>query len=323
MHHVTRPPSIKLYLAPMEGVTDFVMRDTLTMLGGIDQCTTEFMRVTQHLHPNSVFFRFCPELNTGGKTRTGVPVFIQFLGGHAEPLAANAVRAVELGALGVDLNFGCPAKTVNRHDGGATLLKYTDRIFNIVKTVRASVPTHVPVTAKIRLGFDDPSACLENALAIQQAGASAITVHCRTKTDGYKPPAFWEWIPRIKERVNLPVIANGEIWTGEDFKKCLSVTTCENFMIGRGALRNPFLFSQIKDQLETNTLPDAPTPLSLLPGFYQSCESTINGYFATSRTKQWLAQLRFTSENAKSIFDEIKIIKKPADFKERLNQLLN
>lgn len=323
MHHIKNQTSIRLHLAPMEGVTDFVMRDTLTALGGIDQCTTEFMRVTQHLHPNSVFYRFCPELNMGGRTRANVPVFIQLLGGHAEPLAANAFRAVELGAPGVDLNFGCPAKTVNRHDGGATLLKYTDRIFNIVKTVRASVPTHIPVTAKIRLGFDDPSACLENAKAIHEAGACALTVHCRTKTDGYKPPAYWEWIPKIKERVQLPIVANGEIWTTEDFKKCLSITNCEKFMIGRGALRNPFIFSQIKEEIETKSISTSPTPLSLLPRFYESCENTINGYFATSRTKQWLAQLRFTSEKAKAVFDEIKVIKKPVEFKERLNQLLN
>ena len=322
MHDVVnKSSSVKLFLAPMEGVTDFVMRDTLTQLGGINQCTTEFMRVTHHLHPNSVFYRFCPELNTNGRTRAGVPVFVQLLGGHAEPLAANAVRAVELGAPGVDLNFGCPAKTVNRHDGGATLLKYTDRIFNIVKTVRAAVPQHIPVTAKIRLGFDNPASCIENAIAIEQAGASALTVHCRTKTDGYKPPAYWEWIPKIKEHVKLPIVANGEIWTTADFKNCLTVTACENYMIGRGALRNPFIFSHIKDELKS-TVVESPMPLSLLPGFFQSCENNINGYFATSRTKQWLAQLRFTSEHAKSLFDEIKVIKKPIEFKERLNQLL-
>ena len=317
---------IQLHLAPMEGVTDFVMRDTLTQIGGktgaIDQCTTEFLRVTQTLHSHALFYRFCPELRTGGRTRTGVPVFLQLLGGHPEPLAINAVRAVELGVLGIDLNFGCPAKTVNRHDGGAALLKSADRIYNIIKTVRTAVPAHVPITAKIRLGYDDPSACIENAIAVQEAGASQLTVHCRTKTDGYKPPAYWEWIPRIKEKTTIPIVANGEIWTTEDFKKCLAQTNCTRFMIGRGSLRNPFIFSAIKEYINAHPVSPTPAPLNLLPGFFQACENNINGYFATSRTKQWLAQLRFTSEHAKNIFDEIKVIKKPVEFKNRLNSLI-
>ncbi len=122
-------PSPKLFLAPMEGVTDFVMRDLLTRLGGIDQCVTEFLRVTDTLYPEKVFFENCPELKMGSRTRAGTSVFVQLLGGKADPLAQNALRAVELGALGIDLNFGCPAKTVNRHDGGASLLKSSNRIF--------------------------------------------------------------------------------------------------------------------------------------------------------------------------------------------------
>ena len=112
----------RLFLAPMEGVTDWAMRDLLTEVGGIDQCVTEFLRITDTLMPPSVFEKNCPELKTGSRTRSGTPVFIQLLGGQAEPLAMDAARAVDLGALGIDLNFGCPAPTVNRHDGGATLL---------------------------------------------------------------------------------------------------------------------------------------------------------------------------------------------------------
>lgn len=304
----------KLFLAPMEGVTDWVMRDLLTSLGGIDQCVTEFLRVTDKLHPHSVFFKNCPELKTGSKTRSGTPVFIQLLGGKAQPLAENALRAVELGALGIDLNFGCPAKTVNRHDGGATLLKSCDRLFEIVSTVRKNVPSKIPVTAKIRLGFDDPSQCLENAKAIADAGATWITVHCRTKTDGYKPPAYWEWIPRIKEKITIPVIANGEIWSWDDFQNCKTVTQCDQFMIGRAALRNPNLFQQIKTKNEIKFDPN------LLNQFFESSSQFVNEHFAVSRTKQWLSQLRWTSEELKIIFDDLKIIKKPDLFKIRLDE---
>lgn len=310
-----KPP--KLFLAPMEGVTDWVMRDLLTSLGGIDHCVTEFLRVTDRLHPYSVFEKNCPELKTGSRTRAGTPVFLQLLGGQAKPLAENAARAAEMGALGIDLNFGCPAKTVNRHDGGATLLKSCDRLFEIVSSVRAAVPAAIPVTAKIRLGFDNPAACLENAKSIQAAGASWITVHCRTKTDGYKPPAFWEWIPRIKEVVTIPLITNGEIWTVENFKNCHRVAQTEAYMIGRGAIRDPYLFSKIK-QLVPVTLSTEKIPGKLILSFFESSTMYVNDHFAVARTKGWLKQLSFNQPHIKDMFDDIKVLKKPTEFRSRL-----
>lgn len=311
---------IKLFLAPMEGVVDWVMRDTLTQIGGIDQCVTEFLRVTDKLHPESVFLKNCPELKTNSRTRAGTPVFVQLLGGQAEPLAWNAERAVKLGALGIDLNFGCPAKTVNRHDGGATLLKSCNRLYDIVSTVRKAVPAHVPVTAKIRLGFDDPNACIENAKAIEEAGATWLTVHCRTKTDGYKPPAYWEWIPRLKEHTKLKIIANGEIWNVDDFNRCREVTSAQDYMIGRGVMSNPYIFKQIRQSLQQETV----EPMSwekaknLLPGFFDASTIHINNYFAVSRTKQWMKALSLKNSEAKMHFDEIKVLKKPEEFQAKL-----
>ena len=319
----------KLFLAPMEGVTDWAMRDLLTSLGGIDQCVTEFLRVTDKLHPYKVFEKNCPELKTGSKTRSGTTVFVQLLGGQALPLAENALRAHEMGAAGVDLNFGCPAKTVNRHDGGASLLKSTDRIYNIVKTVRDAVPSTTPVTAKVRLGFDDPSHCLDNVKACEDAGATWVTVHCRTKTDGYKPPAYWEWIPKIKERTKVKIIANGEIWNVNDFEKCKSQTNCEDFMIGRGALRNPYVFKEIKNhvqqqnQLISNVPLNSPNSLDLIVPFFDACTVYVNEHFATARTKQWLSQLRLASPRAREVFDQVKIHKRPVEFKSHLEKLLN
>lgn len=311
---------IRLLLAPMEGVVDWVMRDTLSQIGGIDQFVTEFLRVTDKLHPESVFYKNCPELKTESRTRSGVSVFVQLLGGQAEPLALNAQRAVKLGALGIDLNFGCPAKTVNRHDGGATLLKSCDRLYEIVKTVREAVPASVPVTAKIRLGFDDPAVCLENARAIAEGGANALTVHCRTKTDGYKPPAYWEWIPRIREVCELPIIANGEIWNVADFERCREVTGCQEFMIGRGAMSNPYIFRQLRESLQQEpvTPPLWQNTKSLLPGFFEASTLHINEYFAVSRTKQWLRALSLKSPEAKVVFDQIKVLRKPLEFRSQL-----
>ncbi|AGH95844.1 dihydrouridine synthase family protein [Pseudobdellovibrio exovorus JSS] len=304
----------------MEGVTDWAMRDLLTQLGGIDQCVTEFLRVTDHLHSDEVFYKNCPELLTGSRTRSGTPVFIQLLGGKVDPLVANAVRAVELGALGVDLNFGCPAKTVNRHDGGAALLQYTDRIYNIVSAVRKAVPLTTPVTAKIRLGFDNPNACLENAKAVEAAGADWLTVHCRTKTDGYKPPAYWEWIAKIKEVSNIRLVTNGEIWSVQDFKKCHAQAQTEDYMIGRAALRDPFLFKKIKDSL--NETPSTYDDIKvLLPRFFESSSNYVSAPFAVARTKGWLKQLAHTAPEFNILFDELKVITKPIEFEQRISSL--
>lgn len=314
---------MKLYLAPMEGVVDWVVRDTLTRLGGIDQCVTEFLRVTDRLHPESVFYKNCPELKTGSRTRWGTPVFVQLLGGQAEPLALNAQRAVELGALGVDLNFGCPAKTVNRHDGGASLLKSCDRVFTIVDTVRKAVPQEIPVTAKIRLGFDDPAKCLEIAQAVEAANATWLTIHCRTKADGYRPPAYWEWIPRIKEKVSTKIIANGEIWNVADFHRCVEVTQCEDYMIGRGVMSNPFIFSQIKQSLNHQPVQEMSWNMArpLLPEFFAASTLFINDYFAVSRTKQWLKALSLKNNEAKEVFEQLKVLTKPQEFLSALERL--
>lgn len=305
----------------MEGVTDWVMRDLLTEVGGIDQCVTEFLRVTDTLYPESVFYKNCPELHTESKTRSGTPVFIQLLGGQATPLADNACRAAELGAKGIDLNFGCPAKTVNRHDGGASLLQYTDRIYKIVHTVRSAVPSTIPVTAKIRLGFDDPSACLENAQAVEAAGATWLTVHCRTKTDGYKPPAYWEWIPRIKQVVRLPIVTNGEIWNLQDFNDCHTIANTNAYMIGRGALKNPFLFKEIKQAEAYAKTPAYNLQIrQLLPQFYKASFTHRHADFAVTRTKQWLKQLAPTHSEFEQLFNELKVINDPVLFQSQLER---
>ena len=177
---------MRLMLAPMEGVIDHTMRELLTSLGGVDRCVTEFIRVTERLLPPRVFYRLCPELARGGRTASGVPVYVQLLGGRAAVMAENAARAAELGAPGIDLNFGCPAKTVNRSDGGAILLREPRRVHDITAAVRAAVPDHIPVTVKTRLGYEDSALFADIAMGIESAGATELTVHARTKRDGYR-----------------------------------------------------------------------------------------------------------------------------------------
>ncbi len=241
-----RAATPQILLAPMEGVVDSVVRDRWTRLGGIDLCVTEFIRVTDRLLPDSVFFKDAPELRSGSATPAGVPVLVQLLGGQPEPMAENAARLTALGAPGIDLNFGCPAKTVNRHDGGAALLRDPNRVFGVTKAVRAAVPAHSTVSAKVRLGFADKSLHLEIARAAEEAGAAWLTVHARTRDEGYRPPAHWEYVARIREALSIPVIANGEIWSIDDYLRCREVSGCRDVMIGRGLMARPDLAFEIR-----------------------------------------------------------------------------
>lgn len=301
---------MKLILAPMEGVLDHPMRELLCDLGGFDHCVSEFIRVSNQLLPRRVFHRLCPELRQGGQTLNGTPVIVQLLGGNPEMLAANATRACELGAPGIDLNFGCPAKTVNRHDGGASLLRSPQRLFDIVSAVRDAVPSDTPVTAKMRLGFEDKTLALENASAIESGGAANITVHARTKVEGYAPPAHWQWIDKIQQQVSIPIIANGEIWNVDDYQRCQQESRCQDIMVGRGAIRTPDIGLQIKalnQELHH-------TPLTwgdicqLVLGFYHRIEH-IPPRFACSRLKQWLGLLSHGYEPGKALFTRIKRLK--------------
>ncbi|WP_372366590.1 tRNA dihydrouridine synthase [Candidatus Uabimicrobium sp. HlEnr_7] len=303
---------MKIYLAPMEGVVDSIMRDLLTSIGGFDYCVTEFLRITNTLYPNHVFFRHCPELRTQSKTPSGTPVLFQLLGSDIACLSDNAVRAVNLGAFGIDLNFGCPAKTVNRHDGGATLLKSPSRVFDVVYGVRKAVPDNINVSAKIRLGFEDKTLAIENAIATEEGGASMLIVHARTKKEGYKPPAHWDWIRKIKEAVNIPVVANGDIWNIEDYLRCLDVTQCTDVMIGRGALSMPDLALQIKSIRANEEFYSYlwPRVCKTVMKMFENCwEHDHRGKYPVCRTKQWLKMLSRTYKEAQELFENIKIIR--------------
>jgi tRNA-dihydrouridine synthase C len=255
---------MQLLLAPMEGLLDFALRDTLTRVNangsvapavaglhpsGIDRCVSEFIRITDTLLPPRSFIRTMPELLTGGRTLSGVSVRGQLLGSDPTLLAENAARLAELGSHGVDLNFGCPANVVNRHGGGSALLQEPELIHRIVAAVRRAVPADVPVSAKMRLGYADDLQAEDNALAIEAAGASEIVVHARTKVHGYRPPAYWERIADLRGVVKLPLVANGEIWTVEDALRCQQVSGCTSLMLGRGMVADPGLALAIRTRL--------------------------------------------------------------------------
>ncbi|HJV05979.1 MAG TPA: tRNA-dihydrouridine synthase [Chromobacteriaceae bacterium] len=311
-----------LMLAPMEGLVDDIMRDVLTRIGGIDLCVTEFVRVTSALLPSRTFYRLAPELRNAGKTRAGVPVRVQLLGADPLCLADNAARAAALGAPGIDLNFGCPAPTVNRHRGGAILLNEPELLHAIVSSVRASVPTAIPVTAKMRLGYEDKSRALECADAIAKAGASELVVHGRTKVEGYKPPAHWDWIDRIRRHVAIPVIANGEVWTEQDCQRMVAESGCQSVMIGRGLIAAPDLALRVQTGQGQPLMPWQALLPWLSDFFLQCCERSDASRYPTSRLKQWLGQLKRTYPEAGLLFERIRKEESPAAVRTLLHDLL-
>ncbi|WP_028456160.1 tRNA dihydrouridine synthase [Chitinilyticum litopenaei] len=304
---------MRILLAPMEGLLDHILRDMLTRVGGIDLCVTEFVRVSGTLLPNRFFQRIAPELLTESHTPAGVPVRVQLLGSDPVCMAENAAKLAELHPCGIDLNFGCPAKTVNRHKGGAILLREPELIHDIVAAVRGAVPAHLPVTAKMRLGYEDTGNALACAAAIEAAGAAELVVHARTKVDGYKPPAYWEWIATIREQAKIPVIANGEIWTVEDFHRCRAVSGCEDVMLGRGIVANPGLALQVRGEQG----PGWDEMLPLLELFWAKVQDTVQPKHRAGRIKQWLNYLRRHYPEAEAAFVELRQISNPDEFANR------
>ena len=312
-----------ILLAPMEGLLDFVLRDILTRVGGVDRCVSEFIRVTNTLLPDRAFIRVIPELLTNGKTFSGVPVRAQLLGSDPVCLAENAACLAALGPDGIDLNFGCPAKVVNRHGGGAALLEDPELLLKIVSAVRRAVPAHLPVSAKMRLGFNDDSRAVECAQAIESGGANELVVHARTKADGYRPPAYWMRVGDIREAVRVPVVANGEIWNVQDALRCRELSGCHALMLGRGMVTNPGLALAIRAATplqQAQRIPgqaDQPDVswdmlLPLMAEFWRVVCASLERKQQAGRLKQWLNFLRNHYPQAQLAYTELKTYNDPA-----------
>jgi tRNA-dihydrouridine synthase C len=227
-----------LILAPMEGVGDQCFRKAITSIGGFDEAVRDFLRVPINAHIPSLASRYqAQEIQP-------IPLAAQLMG--SDPvLMADMAYAMQLrGAPRIDLNCGCPSNTVTGKGAGSSLLKDPNYLYQIAKAMVQAVS--IPVTAKLRSGFNDISLFRENLLAAQESGIRYLTLHPRTKEDGYGPPAKWELIAEAKALLRIPVVGNGDILTVNDALNMLKLTQCDALMIGRGSLINPFIFHQIK-----------------------------------------------------------------------------
>ena len=299
-------------LAPMEGLTDPLMRQILTQIASdlgrpYDWSVSEFIRVTQHVLPAHVFYKYVPELHHDSKTACGTPIHVQLLGSEAQLMAENAAYACELGAPAIDINFGCPAKTVNSHRGGSVLLDEPETLYQIISAVRQAVPAQTPVSAKIRLGYTDTSRMDDIRSAINDSGADWLTIHARTKTQGYKPPAYWDKIQNFNA-LDIPVIANGEIWNVEHAQRCMTQAGTTHLMLGRGAVTRPDLVARVDAVSDESMLSAATLSWQALVShqikFLEGQAKTE--VILVGRYKQWLAMLTKGYDEAKVLWDSIK-----------------
>ena len=247
------------------------------------------------------------------------------LGSDTVCLAENAARLAALGPHGIDLNFGCPAKVVNRHGGGAALLDEPELLHRIVAAVRRAVPAHMPVSAKMRLGFNDDARAEECAQAIADAGACELVVHARTKAHGYRPPAYWERIADVRAAVRIPVVANGEIWTVADALRCREVSGCDALMLGRGMVADPGLALAIRcatastgAQPRTQGDVSWSAMLALITDFWQLVRVRLERRQQAGRLKQWLNLLRRRYPQAELAFQALRTVDEPARIDEWL-----
>lgn len=234
----TSTPAPYLLLAPMQGVADCFVRKSLAWIGGFQEAVTEFLSVPMNAHVVSL----CK--NYHAEELTPIPLAAQIMGSDPYLMGQMALCLAQKGAPRIDINCGCPSRTVTGRGAGSSLLKDPSFLYTLAKTVVDICP--VPVTIKMRSGYSDLSLFTENLLAAQESGISFLTLHPRTKIEGYAPPARWDLIAKAKEILSIPVVGNGDIRNVLDAIKMLQQTNCDALMIGRGALINPFLFRQIQ-----------------------------------------------------------------------------
>jgi nifR3 family TIM-barrel protein len=227
-----------LQLAPMEGVGDRSFRKAMASVGGFNEAVRDFLRVPQNAHVKSLAAAYIAD------ELSPIPLAAQIMGSDPDLMGQMACELMQRGALRIDVNCGCPSNTVTGRGAGSSLLKESSFLHTIIRSIVQSVP--IPVTVKMRSGYEDTSLFKENLLAVQESGARYITLHPRTKAEGYGPPAKWELIAEAKALLKIPIVGNGDILNVKDALKMLEMTKCDGLMIGRGAIMNPFIFHQIR-----------------------------------------------------------------------------
>ena len=237
--------------SPLSGVTDLVFRRLVRRYSPNSMMYTEMVSATEIHHLKQL-----PRLMEIDKNEQ--PISIQLFDCRPDFMAEAAQNAVAKGAKTIDINMGCPVNNITNNGGGSSLLRQPEIAKKIVKEVVNAV--EVPVTVKTRIGWDDNEInILEFAQKMQDSGASMLTLHGRTRAQGYKGNARWEWIKKVKEILTIPVIANGDILSVEAAINCLEITGADGVMCSRGTLGYPFLVGEIDHFFRTGIKQNKPS----------------------------------------------------------------
>lgn len=240
----------KAVLAPMAGISDRAFRELCTSFGAS-------YTVSEMVSAKGISYKSKKSAELMVLSDSERPCGVQIFGDGPSVMAEAAQFAMQFSPDIIDINMGCPAPKIVNNGNGAALMKNPSLCGEIVKEVTRAV--NIPVTVKIRKGWDENSVnAVEIAKICQENGASAITVHGRTRKQYYTPPVDYELIKSVKEAVEIPVIANGDVKSPRDAKKVLDFTGCDLVMVGRAALGNPWIFQRINAYLKDGTLIESP-----------------------------------------------------------------
>lgn len=302
-------PEPVLALAPMQDVTDLPFWRLMTQYGGADVYFTEYFRV----HVDSHLEKWILESLTCNPT--GRPAVAQMIGNDIPSLVRSARELQQYPIAAVDLNLGCPAPIVYRKCAGGGLLREPERVDAILGALRDAID--IRFTVKTRIGFDDPAVFDQLLPIFAKHSIDLLTVHGRTVAERYRSEVHYDFIARAVEALPCPVIANGNIYSSQKAEEVLAITGARGLMIGRGAIRNPWLFQQIRQHRRGEPLfrPSGRDVLAYIGALYEATNSPdVSESAQVQSMKKYMNFIGLGVEPTGKFLHEIRRVKSKADF---------